>query len=150
MESEKKPCFAVCLAAYNGIAYIEEQIESILLQKNIDLKIFISVDKSTDGTEVRLAEWVKHEPRLTLLPFGQRFGGAGPNFFRLLREVDLENFDYLSFADQDDIWKVNKVEDMISIMEKVPLFLISTVVLGSFLNREVQEVTCRKPKMSVS
>lgn len=103
------PRFAVCLAAYNGLAYISEQIESILLQENIDLQIFISVDSSTDGTEARLAEWALSEPRLTLLPFGQRFGGAGPNFYRLLREVELSRFDYLSFADQDDIWHPEKL-----------------------------------------
>jgi len=97
------------LAAYNGIAYISEQIESILFQKNVDLQIFISVDQSTDGTEELLAAWALLDPRLTLLPFGRRFGGAGPNFYRLLREVDLTGFDYLSFADQDDLWHSKKL-----------------------------------------
>jgi rhamnosyltransferase len=108
-DNKKKVHFAVCLAAYNGMAYIAEQIESILLQKNVDLQIFISVDQSSDGTEDRLANWELAEPRLTLLPFGQRFGGAGPNFYRLLRDVDLTRFDYLSFADQDDIWHPEKL-----------------------------------------
>ena len=107
--STTKPNFAVVLAAYNGMAYIAEQIESILLQENVDIQIFISVDQSTDGTEDRLAEWALSEPRLTLLPLGQRFGGAGPNFYRLLREVDLTGFDYLSFADQDDLWHPEKL-----------------------------------------
>ncbi|MEC5212817.1 rhamnosyltransferase [Polaromonas sp. CG_9.5] len=106
---EKKLRIAVCLAAYNGMAYIAEQIESILLQRNVDLRIFISVDQSTDGTEDFLAEWALSEPRLTLLPVGQRFGGAGPNFYRLLRDVDFADFDYVSFADQDDIWPQEKL-----------------------------------------
>lgn len=106
---EKRPCIAVCLAAYNGMAYIAAQIESILLQKNVDTQIFISVDRSIDGTENFLTEWALSESRLTLLPFGQRFGGAGPNFYRLLRDVDLGGFDYLSFADQDDLWHPEKL-----------------------------------------
>lgn len=109
MNEGQRPRFAVCLAAYNGMAYIAEQVETILLQKNIDIQVFISVDRSTDGTEDRLAEWALSESRLTLLPFGQRFGGAGPNFYRLLREVDLTGFDYLSFADQDDLWHPEKL-----------------------------------------
>lgn len=109
MSERQRPRFAVCLAAYNGMAYIVEQVESILLQKNVDIQIFISVDQSTDGTEDRLAEWSLSEPRLTLLPFSLRFGGAGPNFYRLLREVDLTGFDYLSFADQDDLWHLEKL-----------------------------------------
>lgn len=103
------PRFAVCLAAYNGMAYIVEQIESILMQKNVAMQIFISVDQSKDGTEDHLAQWALSEPCLTLLPFGERFGGAGPNFYWLLQKVDLSGFDYLSFADQDDIWHPEKL-----------------------------------------
>lgn len=103
------PRFAVCLAAYNGRAYIAEQIDSILQQLDVSIEVFISVDMSIDGTEVCLAEWALAEPRLKLLPFGHRFGGAGPNFYRLLREVDLSGFDYLSFADQDDVWHSDKL-----------------------------------------
>ena len=104
-----KPRFAVCLAAHNGMEFIATQIESILAQTECDLRIFINVDLSTDGTEAYLSEWASSEPRLTLLPLGQRFGAAAPNFYRLLREVDLSSFDYLSFADQDDIWHPQKL-----------------------------------------
>ena len=103
------PRFAVCLAAFNGMKYIAEQLDSILRQQDVDLQVFISVDASTDGTEAFLTDWARTEPRLTLLPLGQRFGGAGPNFYRLLRDVDLAGFDYLSFADQDDIWHPEKL-----------------------------------------
>lgn len=114
--NEKMPRVAVCLAGYNGMAYIAEQIESILLQRNVEIRIFISVDQSSDGTEKRLAEWALIAPRLTLLPFGRHFGSAGPNFYRLLREVDLSEFDYLSFADQDDIWHPEKLWRAHSVM----------------------------------
>lgn len=108
-DKETTPRVAVCLAAYNGMLYIEEQIQSILRQENVQVQVFLSVDVSTDGTEHYLAEWAQREPRLTLLPFGTRFGGAGPNFYRLVREVDLSGFDYLSFADQDDVWQTEKL-----------------------------------------
>jgi rhamnosyltransferase len=116
-QSGFRPRFAVCLAAYNGMAYIAEQIESILSQSNIDLQVFVSVDQSTDGTENFLTQWAQSESRLTLLPFGQRFGGAGPNFYRLLRDVDLSGFDYFSFADQDDLWHSEKLWRAHSLMK---------------------------------
>ena len=109
MSNAEPKRFAVCLAAYNGMAYISEQIKSILVQKNVDLQIFISVDQSSDGTEIFLAEWAFRDPRLTLLTYGKKFGGAGPNFYRILREVKLDEFDYLSFADQDDLWHPEKL-----------------------------------------
>jgi rhamnosyltransferase len=101
--------FAVCLAAYNGAQFVAEQIDSILHQRGVDLQLFVSVDQSIDGTESQLAQWARVEPQLTLLPFGHRFGGAAPNFFRLLRDIDLAGFDYLSFADQDDVWHPDKL-----------------------------------------
>ncbi len=103
------PHFAVCLAAYNGMTYLKEQIDSILRQECVSLQIFISVDQSSDGTEDYLIELERSEPRLTLLPRGHRFGAASPNFYRLLRDIDLAVFDYLSLADQDDIWHPEKL-----------------------------------------
>jgi rhamnosyltransferase len=109
---------AVCLAAYNGIDYLDEQINSILLQRNVDVQIFVSVDLSSDGTETFLTGRALSEPRLTLLPFGCHFGAAAPNFYRLLREVDLSSFDYLSFADQDDIWHPEKLFNAYLLLNK--------------------------------
>jgi rhamnosyltransferase len=44
-----------------------------------------------------------------LLPPAGRFGGAARNFFRLIRDVDLHDYDAVSFADQDDIWESDKL-----------------------------------------
>ncbi len=108
-EQEQYPRFVVCLAAYNGMAFVVEQIKSILQQKYVCIQLVISVDQSTDGTESYLAQWAIGEPRIILLPCGQRFGSAAPNFFRLLLDVNLQGFNYLSFADQDDIWHPEKL-----------------------------------------
>jgi rhamnosyltransferase len=113
---ESRTRFAVCLAAYNGAQFLVEQIDSILEQTGVDLQLFVSVDRSTDGTESRLAQWARTEPRLTLLPVGHRFGSAAPNFYRLLRDIDLTGFDYLSFADQDDVWHPDKLRHAHQVM----------------------------------
>jgi rhamnosyltransferase len=104
------PRVAVALAAFNGMKYLPEQVASILSQEAVDLRLFISVDVSSDGTE----QWIEHlaqsDMRVTVLPMGQKFGGASANFFRLLRELDLSDFEYFGFADQDDIWATKKLE----------------------------------------
>jgi len=141
--------FAVCLAAYNGMAYISDQIGSILLQKNVDLQIFISVDESSDGTESFLAEWSLSESRLTLLPFGERFGGAGPNFYRLLREVDLSGFDYLSFADQDDLWRPEKLWRAHCLMKEQGALGYSSNVTAFWPSGKTQLVNKAQPQRSL-
>jgi len=113
-----KPNFVVCLAAYNGAQYIEEQINSILHQVNVDLTLVVSIDQSSDATETVVLEIAKNNRKIIILPLGEAFGGAGPNFYRLIRDIDVSKFDYLSFADQDDIWYPDKLSRAHKMMEK--------------------------------
>ncbi|KWS11343.1 glycosyltransferase family 2 protein [Pseudomonas syringae] len=104
------PKVAVLLAAYNGMAWIEAQLDSILKQTNVCVSVFISVDTSTDGTEAWCADYAQHHASISLLPPAGRFGGASRNFFRLIRDVDFSTFDYVAFSDQDDIWHPDKLQ----------------------------------------
>ena len=83
MPAETMPKIAVLLAAYNGMQWIAEQIDSILNQEHVDVTIFISVDLSTDGTY----EWCQalqvRNPKVVVLPYGDKFGGAGKNWLIL-------------------------------------------------------------------
>ena len=46
MKIKKK--VAILMAAYEGEKFIFDQISSILEQKNVEIKIFINLDKSND------------------------------------------------------------------------------------------------------
>jgi rhamnosyltransferase len=107
---QKEKRIAVLLAAYNGRPWIQKQVDSILSQQNANITLFVSVDKSTDGTEKWFDQLAENDSRVLVLPHGQKFGGAAPNFFRLIRDVDFGDFDFVSFADQDDIWYQDKLE----------------------------------------
>lgn len=108
------PRVAVLLAAYNGMAWIEQQVGSILAQTRVAVSIYISIDPSSDGTEAWCQQFAKHHPAIQVLPAAGPFGGAAANFFRLIRDVDLSTYDYVSFSDQDDIWYENKLERAIA------------------------------------
>ncbi|MEQ7919210.1 glycosyltransferase [Xanthomonas sp. WHRI 1810A] len=103
-----QPRFLVLLAAYNGMKWIAEQVESILSQRNVSVTLLISVDTSTDGTEQWVADLAARDPRVIALPFGEKFGGAARNFFRLIKDAPLSDFDYFALADQDDVWNGDK------------------------------------------
>jgi rhamnosyltransferase len=103
------PTVAVLLAAFNGTSWLREQINSILLQQDIDLTLYISVDQSCDGTEALVDQIATIDRRITVLPHGQHFGGAGANFFRLFKQVDFSHYDFVALSDQDDIWNPNKL-----------------------------------------
>lgn len=103
------PHVAVLLAAYNGCQWLPTQLQSILAQQGVRVTVFISVDKSSDSTEALVDEWAEKDPRVVPLPYGATLGGAAKNFYHLLRQVDFSSFDYISFADQDDIWLADKL-----------------------------------------
>ncbi len=98
------PSCAVLLAAFNGERWLNDQIETIFRQQNVSVVVFISVDLSTDSTLLIAQAWAIKDKRIRLLPHGERFGSAGRNFFRLIKDVDTSSFDIVAFSDQDDLW----------------------------------------------
>ncbi|MHB0775262.1 glycosyltransferase [Halomonas sp. WWR20] len=104
------PKFAVLLAAHNGEKWIAEQVRTILGQKNVSVTIFISIDVSEDNTYSVCQSLAKEfRNQISILPVGDRFGGAGPNFYRLIKDVNFHGFDYIAFSDQDDLWFEDKL-----------------------------------------
>ncbi len=120
----------ILLASYNGIKYIKEQIDSILKQKEVDVTIFVSDDLSTDRTLQYLQNIYKDEKRLVYLESHDKFGGAAKNFFRLIKDVDFSNFDYISLADQDDIWYEDKLMRAVKAIEEKKIDAYSSNVLA--------------------
>lgn len=115
--SEGRPRIAILLAAFNGMRWLGEQLDSIFAQTKVSVTIFISVDISSDGTEEWVNQRAQTDIRIIVLPHGERFGGAARNFFRLLRDVDCSDFDYVSFADQDDFWFADKLTRAVDVLQ---------------------------------
>lgn len=110
----KKVC--VLLAAYNGSDYIEEQIQSILSQKMVNIDLYIRLDPSSDNTQNIIRKLMLKHSNLYLLTADTPSGSAGQNFFNLIRLVDTKEYDFVAFADQDDIWDVSKLNKAIELM----------------------------------
>lgn len=128
------PHCLVLLAAYNGLEWIDEQIQSILKQEGVEVNVVISVDLSEDRTYERCLEWAASDSRVTVLSYGKRFGGAASNFFRLIRDVDVSGFDIVAFADQDDIWLQNKLLRAWLVISNVECDVYSSDVLAFWPN----------------
>jgi len=101
------------LAAYNGESFIIEQLQSILIQTFKPYKILINIDQSSDKTDSIVREFAKINPEIQILNSNKRFGSAASNFIHLLKNTDLTEVEYIALADQDDIWKEDKLEKAI-------------------------------------
>ena len=123
------------LAAYEGTSFLEEQIATISCQIAVDVDIYISVDLSGDGTEQLVRKLQVRNPSIILVSSGQRFGSAAKNFYHLLSVVDVAKYDYVAFADQDDIWLPDKLSCAVCSLLKNNVAGFSSDVYAFWPNR---------------
>ena len=108
------PKVSVVVATYNGSQYLAEQLESILAQTLAPTEIIVSDDGSSDSTLDIVAKFQSAQPRKgapawRVLSRKKPLGVAG-NFASAL---GVATGDFIAFADQDDLWEVNKLETLI-------------------------------------
>ena len=99
----RTPRILVLLAAFNGVNWIDGQITSILKQRDVDVHIVVGDDASTDNTKDAVKRF-SHSDRITLIARTNPTGSGAQNFFAMIREIGATSFDFVAFADQDDIW----------------------------------------------
>lgn len=107
--SDQTPGVTVLLATYNGRRWLPEQVESILNQEGVRVRLVALDDGSTDGTAQWLAELAELESRVTLLRADGPSGSSAANFYRLAARVDVGDDEFIAFADQDDVWQQGKL-----------------------------------------
>jgi glycosyltransferase involved in cell wall biosynthesis len=105
---------SVCMAAYNGANFIEEQIGSILPQLGDKDELVIVDDASKDNT-INIIESFRDE-RIRLLR-NDRNRGVVQSFGHAL---DAAKGDIIFLTDQDDIWRVDKVEKFLEVFNARP------------------------------
>ena len=107
---------AILMSAYNGAAYIREQIDSLLAQTCQDFVVYIRVDGSTDGTTEIVDEYAKkYSDKIKHLDVGGNNLGCGQSFMWLLEHTEA---DYYMYCDQDDVWLPTKVEETLAKMRE--------------------------------
>ena len=63
LSNSKVPKCVVLMASYNGIPFISEQIDSILSQAEVDVRLFVRDDGSSDGTRDLLQRYADEGSR---------------------------------------------------------------------------------------
>lgn len=139
---------AVLLATFNGLRWLPAQVDSILGQAAVNVRLFISDDLSTDGTWGWLQELAALDNRVTLLPQNRKFGSAAANFYRLILDADWTQCDFIAFSDQDDIWESDKLDRQIRILSQGGFDGISSDVIafwpGEFSTNIIKSQAQRK------
>lgn len=109
---------SVCIATYQGEKYIREQLASILCQLDDADEIIVSDDGSTDRTLDIIRQMADHRIKIVEGPHRH---SPTLNFERALQEA---RGDYIFLADQDDVWKPDKVQVCMKWLQEYDLSLI--------------------------
>lgn len=136
---------SILLAVYNGEKYLEEQLNSLMVQTYQDFKVIIRDDLSNDSTVALIKEYQMRFPnKIEILEDNLGNLRSSKSFMQLLScSGDCE---YVMFCDQDDIWLPNKIElslNEIKSLEKtkvsIPLLVFSDLTVVNEKLNIIQE-----------
>lgn len=109
---------AVLLPTFNSEKYLSFQLDSILNQLKVNVTVFISDDLSDDKTPLIIKEYKKRYPnKIKQIFLNKKHGSAGIHFYDLIINTDLNQYDFISFSDHDDIWSAGKLFRAISVID---------------------------------
>jgi len=106
----------VLMSVYNGEKYIEEQLKSIVGQKNVEVHLLIRDDGSMDRTAEIIGKYLNKDISF----YKGENCGAAKSFLKLMKKayVEYPDFEFIALADQDDIWLECKLEQALKLMKQ--------------------------------
>lgn len=114
--SEKNHSVTVVLATYNGEKYLREQLDSLVRQKGVLVKILVRDDGSTDKTHEILDEY---QNRGLLSWYTGEHLNVQKGYLDLLKNAPKS--DYYAFCDQDDVWDDDKLLLAATELDEMPV-----------------------------
>ena len=108
---------SILLSTHNGAAFLDAQLRSIRNQTIPDWLLIVHDDGSTDETCAIVARHSEADQRVTVLD-ERMAGGVAETYLALLSRVDTP---YFAFADQDDVWRRDKLAAQLSRLREVGL-----------------------------
>lgn len=119
------PSVCIIMCTYNAEKYLKEQIDSIINQKNVDIRLWIRDDGSTDNT-IKLLHDKYGENQNVIIEHGENLGAA-QSFITAIFSCNLI-CDYYGFSDADDVWLLDKTEHSVSLLMQRPASELTAVV----------------------
>jgi len=119
--------FSVALAACNGALYLPEFLDSLTSQTLPPQELVAADDASNDGTAILLEAFAARAPFQVRILRNPRRLGVVENFSRAMAAC---NGNAIALADQDDVWRAEK-------LEKLALALEQPDTMAAFSDAEV-------------
>lgn len=102
---------SIAMCTYNGARYLQEQLDSIAAQTRLPDELVICDDRSNDGTREIVESFMTKVSFPVRLYVNEENLGIVKNFEKAIR---LCTGDIIALSDQDDVWKPNKHEKILT------------------------------------
>ena len=110
---QKKPLLSVVMSVFNDMNYVEDAVNSILVQSFSNFEFLIVDDGSTDKTPLILEKF--KDPRIILISQSNRGLAASLN-----RAIEMSCGKYIARMDADDISMPDRFEKQVEFLDKAP------------------------------
>jgi glycosyltransferase involved in cell wall biosynthesis len=110
------PAVTVLMSVYNGLPYLDQAVESILVQTFSNFEFLIIDDGSTDGSREVLKTWADRDERIRLVLHSKNRGLG----YSLHEGVKKAQGNWIARMDDDDIALPDRLERQISYLSENP------------------------------
>ena len=110
-----RPKVSVVIPSYNRGEFIEETLDSVLSQSFKDFEVIFIDDGSTDNTEEIVSKFASKDYRIKY--FKQK---NSERAVARTHGLNLAIGEYVCLVDSDDIWKENKLEKQVQVLDLNP------------------------------
>lgn len=117
---------SVCIATYNGEAFLKEQLQSVLVQIGPEDEVIVSDDHSTDRTLAVIASF--DDSRIRLIHYQGH--SCKNNFINAMQHA---RGDVIFLSDQDDVWLPGKYERCLEELQHVDLVCTNSMLVDEHL-----------------
>ena len=127
---------SIAMCSYNGERFIKEQIDSILDQSYSNFELIITDDCSSDTTIDIIKNYQENDKRIKLYQNDTNLGFV-KNFEKA---ISLCKGEYIALADQDDIWKKDKLKIFIENIDENVLIYSDAILIDEHsqsMNKEL-------------
>ncbi|MBC8046807.1 MAG: glycosyltransferase [Fimbriimonadaceae bacterium] len=105
---------SVIMPAFNAERYLSQSIQSVIDQTYENWELWVIDDASTDNSKIVIEEYKSANNRINSIYLEKNSGTA----IARNSALKMSNGQYIAFLDADDVWKKNKLEVQVSLMQK--------------------------------
>jgi len=126
------PLVSIIVATYNGARYIEAQMDSLIAQTYPNTEIIVVDDRSTDNTLEILEGYARKYSHVHIHQNPVNLGYI-KNFEK---GITLAKGEFISFSDQDDIWKPEKTAVLMANIGDHPMIYSDSEIVTENLEKK--------------